>query len=330
MRVADPETGLRSLIAVHDTTLGPALGGARFHPYADDEAALYDVLRLARGMTYKSAVAGIDVGGGKAVIIGDPRRDKTPELLRAYGRFVDRLGGRYVTAPDVGTSEADMVVVREATGHVTGLPLAHGGFGDPSPATARGLWHALRGVQRWLTGGTDLSAWHVVVLGTGKVGSALVRLLQAEGSRITVADVDRGRAEALGVAVVDPETAHTVECDVFSPCALGGILDPRHIAGLRCRAVVGAANNQLSTPESAGLLAARGIVYAPDYVVNAGGIISVAEELRHGSLERVAQGVVRIEATTVEVLERAAADGITTAVAADAMAEARLARARAA
>ena len=313
---------------MHDTTLGPSLGGTRFRRYPSDDEALADVLRLARGMTSKSAVAGIDVGGGKAVIVGDPATDKTPELLHAYGRFVDALDGRYVTAPDVGTSEADMVVIHDVTHHVTGLPPELGGFGDPSPATARGLVAAMRGLRRWEAGDPSLDGLSVAISGAGKVGAELARLLLAAGCRVTVADLDPARAEATGAEMTDCPTVHRIACDVFAPCALGGVLDERTVPELGCRAVVGAANNQMASPDVAGLLVERGITYVPDYVANAGGIILVAEELYHGTAEHAEALVQRIESTVVDVLERAAADGTPPTAAADALASARLAGGR--
>lgn len=327
VRVDDPDSGLHALVAVHDTTLGPSLGGTRFKPYASPDDALADVLKLARGMTYKSAVAGIDVGGGKGVIVGDPASAKTPELLHAYGRFVDALDGRYVTAPDVGTTEADMVVIHDVTKHVTGLPPSLGGFGDPSPATARGLVAAMRGLRRWEAGDPSLDGLHVAISGAGKVGAELARLLLAAGCRVTIADLDRDRAAATGAEVTDCPSVHQVACDVFAPCALGGVLDERTVPELRCRAVVGAANNQLASPDVAGFLVDHGITYVPDYVANAGGIILVAEELHRGTAEHAESLVQRIESTVLDLLGRAA-DGTTTLAAADAIAEARLAGAR--
>lgn len=328
----DPTTGLRAIVAIHSTRLGPALGGTRCLPYPDEEAALVDVLRLARGMTYKAAAAGLDLGGGKAVIIGDPATVRSEALLRAYGRFVDGLAGRYLTAEDVGTTQADMDVIRMETPFVTGTS---GGSGDPSEATAHGLLAAMRAVadHRGWPGG--LAGVRVVVAGVGKVGGRVARLLAAAGARVTIADVDAGRAAALaadlGVAVVAPEESHRVPCEVFSPCGLGGVLSVETIPELRCEAVVGAANNQLAVPKDAERLAARGIVYAPDFVVNAGGIINIAEELAPGGYDRArafAQ-VAGIAATTTRVLVEADAGGITTNEAAERLAEQRIASAAA-
>ncbi len=324
----DRPTGLRAIIAIHSTRLGPSLGGTRFHPYATEEAALEDVLRLAKGMTYKSAVAGLDLGGGKAVVIGDPSTAKSEALLRAYGRFVDSLGGRYITAEDVGTTQADMDLILRETPHVTGVSQALGGSGDPSAATAQGVLYAMKAVARHLWGDTALEGRSVVVSGVGKVGYNLVRHLVEERSVVTVADVvpaavDRAARE-LGVDVVPPEKAHAVDCDIFSPCALGGALSPVTIPELRCAAVVGSANNQLADEGCAGLLEEAGILYAPDYVVNAGGIINVAEELRAYNRDRADGEIRRIFDTTASVLATAAAAGITTTQAADRLAERRL------
>ncbi len=322
----DAPAGLRAIVAIHSTALGPALGGTRFYPYATGEDALADVLRLARAMTYKSALAGLDLGGGKAVIVGDPASAKTEALLRAYARFLDSLGGRYLTAEDVGTTQADMDVIARETRCVTGVSPLLGGSGDPSEATARGVWWAMGAAAEHM--GEDLGGLRVVVAGVGKVGSALARLLAAGGSKVTVADVDRSAVDRLagelGVEQVDPAAAHTVECDIFAPCALGGVLNARTIGELRCRAVVGAANNQLDTDDDASRLAERGILYAPDFMVNAGGVINIADELVGYHRERALDAVRRIGATTAEVLRRAEAAGTTTVDAAVSLAEARI------
>ncbi len=320
----DATTGLRAIVAIHSTALGPALGGTRYYPYASETDALVDVLRLAQGMTYKSALAGLDLGGGKAVILGDPAT-KTEALLRAYGRFVDSLGGRYLTAEDVGTTQADMDLIWRETRSVTGVSPALGGSGDPSDATAQGVGWAIQAVAEHL----GLGGLRVVISGVGKVGSILARLLVADGAKVTVADTDASATEELGrqlgVDVVAPGDAHRTPCDIFSPCALGGVLDERTIPELDCQAVVGSANNQLAAPGDALALAGRGIVYAPDFVVNAGGVINIADELAGYHRERALTAVRRIGATTTEVLRRAAADGTTTVAAAETVAEARIA-----
>jgi leucine dehydrogenase len=324
----DRSTGLRAIVAIHSTALGPALGGTRFYPYADEQEALIDVCRLAKGMTYKHAVCGNDLGGGKAVIIGDPRVDRSEALLRAYGRFVEGLGGRYVTAEDVGTTQADMDVIRRETSHVTGVSEAFGGSGDPSPATALGVLWAMRAVGERLWGTSSLAGRHIVVSGVGKVGAALVSHLDAEGAKLTLSDVDDdvlGRlAERLGTMTVNAETAHAVPCDIFAPCALGAVLNAQTIPEMRCDAVVGSANNQLASLADAERLRHRSIVYAPDFVANAGGVINIAEE-EHGYDRDVAYGRTRAIFDTLRaVFDRAEADGTTTTAAAERLAEERI------
>jgi leucine dehydrogenase len=314
---ADRSTGLRAIVAIHSTRLGPALGGTRFRPYATEDEALVDVLRLAKGMTYKAAAAGLDLGGGKAVILGDPRTDKTDALLRAYGRYIGSLGGRYVTAEDVGTTQADMDLIRRETPFVTGVSEHLGGSGDPSAATAWGVFWAMKAALRHVDGSTELGGRHVVVSGVGKVGTCLVRHLVEERARVSIADVDAAALERVqrdfDVDVVPVEKAHTVECDVFSPCALGAVLSETTIPELRCAAVVGSANNQLAEPADAERLRAAGVLYAPDYVVNAGGIINIAEELSHAGYHqaRAWDRVRRIYDTTAAVLHAADDEGIT-------------------
>ena len=324
----DRATGLRAIVAIHSTRLGPALGGTRFYPYASEDDALDDVLRLAKGMTYKAAAAGLDLGGGKAVILGDPKVDRSEALLRTYARFVDSLAGRYITAEDVGTTQDDMDLIRRETPSVTGVSRSLGGSGDPSAATAYGVLHAMKAVAKRLWSTADLKDRHVVVSGVGKVGHALVRHLVEERAHVSIADVspeavERARRD-FDVDVVDVARAHAVACDVYSPCALGKALNPTTIPELGCAAVVGSANNQLADDSCAKLLADAGVVYAPDYVVNAGGVINIAEELRGYHRERAYANVRRIFTTTTTVLETADAQGITTAEAADRIAEARI------
>jgi len=328
--VHDAASGLRAIVAIHSTRLGPALGGTRFYPYASEEDALDDVLRLSKGMTYKSAAAGLDLGGGKAVIIGDPREAKTEALLRAYGRFLEGLNGRYITAEDVGTTQPDMDIIRRETTHVTGVSRSLGGSGDPSEATAYGVLHAMRAVARHLWGAASLEGRHVVVTGVGKVGYALCRHLVEERARITVADVNDAAVERaahdFGAEPVEAKMSHAVECDIWSPCAMGGALNDETVPELACAAVVGSANNQLASPEVADAVAASGVLYAPDYVVNAGGVINISEELSPRGYHRErAYGIVRkIYDTTAAVLDTATSEGITTAAAADRLAERRI------
>lgn len=315
------------MIAIHSTVLGPALGGVRFRPYDDEDDAVEDVLRLSKAMSYKNAAAGLDLGGGKAVILGDPALLKSDELMRAYGRFVHGLNGRYLTAEDVGTTQHDMDVIREVTPHVTGIDPERGGSGDPSPATALGVYEAMRAVALHLWGEPELAGRRVTVSGVGKVGSDLCRHLVGAGASVAVADVSDAAiarvVDELGVDVVPVEKAHMADCDIFSPCALGAVISASTIPELRCAAVVGAANNQLATPEAAEGLRDAGVAYAPDFIVNAGGVINIAEELHGYDRDRALQKVRRIFDTTLAVLRRAEEHGVTTEVAAERLAEER-------
>jgi glutamate dehydrogenase/leucine dehydrogenase len=331
----DATTSLRAVIAIHSTALGPALGGTRFYPYSAEDDAMEDVLRLARGMTFKSAVAGLDLGGGKAVILGDPSTQKTDALLRAYGRFINTLSGRYITAEDVGTTQADMDTIFTETPNVSGISGAFGGSGDPSAATAYGLWWAMKAVRTALDSVGDLAGCRVVVCGVGKVGSWLVGHLLGEGATVTVSDVNDAAVARMvarhGVGSVPVAEAHTVECDIFSPCALGGTLNETTIAALRCRGIVGSANNQLATPKDGHRLADRGIVYAPDFVVNSGGVINIADELAgHDGGYDQARAYARVAGifdTTQEILRASQDQGRTTVEVAEARAEDRIAQA---
>jgi leucine dehydrogenase len=282
--VHDQASGLTAIIALHSTYLGPGAGGTRFWHYTDPAAAMRDVLRLSRGMSYKNAMAGLPMGGGKAVILADAAGTKTPAMLAAFGDAVNALGGRYVTAEDVGISEADMVAIAQRTAFVSGLPVdgEDTAGGDPGPFTAMGIYHGVRAAVRHKLGKDSLEGVHVAVQGTGSVGGGLARLLARDGARLTVADVNEARAEALadelGARAVAHDAIMSVACDVFSPNALGAILDDAGIARLDCAVVAGGANNQLARPHHGAMLAERGILYAPDYVINAGGIISVTLE----------------------------------------------------
>jgi glutamate dehydrogenase/leucine dehydrogenase len=327
---ADDETGLRAIVAIHSTVLGPGLGGTRYYPFASEQDALVDVLRLAKGMAYKHAVCGNDLGGAKAVIIGDPRTARSDALIVEYAKLVDRLVGRYLTAEDVGTTQADMDLIRTITPHVTGVSESLGGSGDPSPATAWGVFHALKAVAERLWDDSSLEGRHVAIAGIGKVGSALARHLAAEGCRLTLADVRAvvaaALADALGARTVDPSNVHQVECDVLSPCALGATINEHTVPELRCAAVCGCANNQLATDEDGDRLATAGVLYAPDYVVNAGGVINIADELGPDGYnrERAWRQVATIHDTLSRVFAVAADEGITPAAAADRIAERRL------
>lgn len=330
----DPATGLRAIVAIHSTALGPALGGTRFLPYPSTDAALRDVLDLSRGMSYKAALAGLDLGGGKAVVIGDPRTLRSEALLRAYGRFVQSLGGRYRTACDVGTTSADMDLIARECDFVTGRTTAHGGAGDSSVLTAYGVFQGMRAAAEFAWGTASLAGRTVGVAGVGKVGRHLVGHLVEDGADVVVTDpwqpaLDRVRDEHPGVRVVASTgelVAGTGTLDVYAPCALGGALDDEVVATLGARVVCGAANNQLAHPGVEKSLADRGIVYAPDYCVNAGGLIQVADELDPTgvSFDRARQRASAIYETTRDVLELAARDGVSPALAADRLAEARM------
>jgi valine dehydrogenase (NAD+) len=330
----DKTTGLRAIIGIYSTALGPALGGTRFYPYASEEAALGDVLRLSKGMAYKNAVAGLDLGGGKAVIIGDPATDKTPELLRAYGRFVESLGGRYVTACDVGTYVADMDIVSETTRFATGRSEANGGAGDSSVLTAFGVFQGQRACAQHVWGDATLKGRTVGIAGVGKVGRILTGHLLEDGANVMITDVN---AEALASlkaqypqieVVADTETLVRADIDVYAPCALGGALDDDTVDALQALVVCGGANNQLVVEGEGGTadrLKARGITYAPDFLVNAGGVIQVSDELHGFDFERAKKGATAIFDHTLEVLQTADRRGITPAAAADHIAEERMA-----
>jgi valine dehydrogenase (NAD+) len=324
---ADEATGLRSIIALYSTALGPGLGGTRFYPYASEQDALDDVLNLSTAMAYKNALAGLDHGGGKAVIIGDPARDKTEGLLRAYGRLVDSLGGRYVTACDVGTYVADMDVVAQETRWATGRSEANGGAGDSSVLTAFGVFQGMRASAEHIWGTPTLAGRRVGIAGVGKVGLHLVDHLLADGARVLITDVSSAAVERVRSAHAEVEVAPDADAlaaadlDVYSPCAMGGALSDEVVAVLQARIVCGAANNQLAHPGIEKLLADRGVLYAPDYVVNSGGVIQVADELHGFDFARAKAKTAGIFETTRRVFELAATEGVPPAVAADRLAE---------
>ncbi len=331
----DSATGLRCIIAIHSTRLGPAAGGCRMWSYANPGAALTDVLRLARGMSYKNAMAGLPLGGGKAVILGDPARHKSPALFAAFGRVVETLGGRYITAEDVGVTEADMSAIATTTRHVAGLPRASGAGreqtagGDPSPKTARGILAGIQAALAHATGSDALSGRHVAVQGLGGVGGNLARLLHAAGARLTLADLNGERAQRLAAEldaqVVDGEQILRIEADVFAPCALGGVLNDDSIPALGAPIVAGGANNQLLEDRHGEALAERGVLYAPDYVINAGGIINVCGEyLGQWTEAEVDRRVAAIGDTLGEIFREAKRSGRPTHRVADAMARQRI------
>lgn len=329
---SDPEAGLRAIIGIHDTTLGPALGGCRMWNYAEEGEAVLDVLRLSAGMTAKSAASGCTYGGGKAVIWADPRTGKTEHLFRSFGRFVESLRGRFITGTDVGTTEDDFVWAAQETRWLVALPQWYGGSGDTSLITAFGVWKGMRACAEAVWGSPDLRGRTVAVQGAGKVGTHLVEHLHSEGCRLVVSDLDPERVERLvqrcGVEVAAPDEIYDVECDIFAPCALGGILNDDTIPRLRCRIVAGSANNQLAEPRHAAELARRGILYAPDYVINGGGVMNVSEEYHPSGYnrDRAYARVARIYDKLQQVYAISRSEGITTAEAADRMAEDRIAR----
>jgi leucine dehydrogenase len=334
VRAEDPDCGFRSIIAIHDTTLGPALGGLRMWPYRSEEEALFDVLRLSRGMTYKSAVARTGLGGGKSILIGDAATGKTPDLFRAMGAFVESLGGRYITAEDVGTSVEDMRWIRERTNWVTGRGREEGGSGDPSPFTAYGVFLGIKAYAEEVLGRSDLRGLRVALQGAGHVALCLARRLKEAGAEMIACDVVPSKVERivneLGVAVCDPDAIYDQEVDVFSPNALGAVINDDTIPRLRCRVVAGGANNVLLEPRHAAALKARGIAYAPDYVINGGGVINVSFELVPGGYDEAAstRKVEGIYGTLKQILRIADEKGITTAEAADHLAEEILAEGR--
>ena len=326
----DDETGLRCIIAIYSTALGPALGGTRFHRYDSEEDALIDALRLSRAMAFKAAAAGLDLGGGKAVILGDPETDKTEALLRAYGRVVASLGGRYVTACDVGTFPRDMFLVGRETTWATGAEVSEGGSGDSGVMTAFGTFVGMKACAEDVWGDPSLAGRHVAIQGVGKVGRRLAEHVASEGAKVTVADIDEDSvawcAEHLGADVAATDDIHAVDADIFSPNALGAVLNDLTIAQMTCLVVAGAANNQLAEPRHGQALADAGILYAPDYVINAGGLIQVADELHPGgySQERATARARTIGDRLRDVIALARETNVSTAEAADEFAQRRM------
>ncbi|MFY7928939.1 MAG: Glu/Leu/Phe/Val dehydrogenase dimerization domain-containing protein [Oligoflexus sp.] len=325
----DKSTGLKAIIAIHDTTLGPALGGCRMWDYQSDEEALRDVLRLSRGMTYKAAVSGLNLGGGKSVIIGDPRKLKSEALFRTFGRFIDSLGGRYITAEDVNIRVQDIEQVALETSYVSGVTSRAGGSGDPSPVTAYGVYNGIKASVKFKLGRDDLKGVTVAVQGCGAVGSHLVEYLVNEGAKVFVADIDgekvKSNVKLYGAEAASLQDIHRLQVDVFAPCALGGILNEKTIPEIKAKIVAGAANNQLLDEISHGsMLQERGILYAPDYVINAGGLINVYQEL-HGYDAAIAKKkAAGIYDTLLAIYQEAVEKGMTTNQASNQIAEKRL------
>ena len=325
----DRDAGLRAIIAIHDTTLGPSLGGTRMWPYKTEEEALADVLRLSRGMTYKAAAAGLNLGGGKAVIIGDPQKDKSEMMFRAFGRFVEGLSGRYITAEDVGTGVRDMEWVRMETNWVTGISEALGGSGDPSPVTARGVYHGMKACTEEAFKTKSLKGLKVAIQGLGQVGYYLAEFLHREKAQLFVTDIHEDRVhrvvEAFGATAVMPEKIYEVNADIFAPCALGAIINDETIPRFKFKIIAGGANNQLADEMKHGkILKERGILYAPDYVINAGGLINVANEIEGYNREKAVKQAEGIYHIVNEVLQLAKAENLPTNEASNRVAERRI------
>jgi leucine dehydrogenase len=328
----DETSGLKAIIAIHDTTLGPALGGARMWTYATEEDAIVDALRLARGMTYKNAAAGLNLGGGKTVIIGDPLKDKNEEMFRAFGRFIQGLNGRYITAEDVGTTVADMEIIHEETDFVTGISPAFGSSGNPSPVTAYGVYRGMKAAAKAAFGTDSLSGKTVAVQGVGNVAYSLLHHLHEEGAQLIITDINKDAVkravEEFGAKAVDPNEIYSVDCDIYSPCALGAVINDATITTLKAKVIAGSANNQLKDPIHGDQIHDMGIIYAPDYVINAGGVINVADELYGYNQERALKKVEGVYDNIEKVIQIAMRDGIPTYKAADRMAEERIERVR--
>lgn len=324
----DENSGLKAIIAIHDTTLGPALGGTRMWTYKSEEDALIDALRLSKGMTYKNAAAGLDLGGGKTVIIGDPRKDKSPELFRAFGRYIQSLNGRYITAEDVGTTVEDMDFIKLETDFVTGVSPEFGSSGNPSPVTAYGVYLGMKAAAKEAYGTDSLEGKTVAVQGVGNVAYNLCTHLHKEGATLIVTDINKDAVkravEDFSATPVDPDDIYSVDCDIYSPCALGATVNDSTINKLKAKVIAGSANNQLKSTEHGDILFERGIVYAPDYIINAGGVINVSDELNGYSRDRVLKKVEKIYENTLNVFEISKRDNIPTYLAADRLAEERI------
>lgn len=325
----DKATGLKAIIAIHNTTLGPAVGGTRMWAYSNEDAAITDVLRLSRGMTYKNALAGLNIGGGKAVIIGDARTDKNEALLRRFGKFVDSLGGKYVTAEDVGISTKDMEYVKMETDNVVGLPDYLGGGGDPSPVTAYGVYMGMKASVKELTGNDSLAGKKVLVQGVGHVGEYLVGHLVKENAEVLISDIYEDRVKAVvakyGVKAISVDEVYDQNIDIYSPCALGATVNEETLGKLKCQIICGAANNQLANEQIHGAeVQKKGILYAPDYLVNAGGIINCYWEIIGYSREAALAQAEGIYSKTLEIFSKSKAENIPTYLAANLLAEARI------
>ena len=325
----DSETGLKAIIAIHDTTLGPALGGTRMWNYANEEEAIEDVLRLSRGMSFKAAISGLKLGGGKAVIIGDAKTEKTEALMRKFGQYVNSLGGKYITAEDVGMSPKDMEYVRMETKHVTGIPKSMGGSGDPSPVTAFGVFMGMKASAKYKWGSDNLNGRIVLVQGIGHVGENLVKHLSDDGAKVIINDINEKRlaqiSKQYGTEIVMGDSIYDLDIDIYAPCALGATVNPDTISRLKCEIIAGAANNQLAEEIRDGnLCSEKGIVYAPDFLINAGGLINVYSEINGYNREEAMSQTRAIYDTTLEILKKAELENITTNAAALEIAEQRI------
>ncbi|MEC1178212.1 Glu/Leu/Phe/Val dehydrogenase [Metasolibacillus meyeri] len=326
----DKESGLKAIIAIHDTTLGPALGGSRMWTYASEGDAIEDALRLARGMTYKNAAAGLNLGGGKTVIIGDPFKDKNEEMFRALGRFIQGLNGRYITAEDVGTTVTDMDLIHEETNYVTGISPAFGSSGNPSPVTAYGVYLGIRAAAKEAFGTDVLEGRTIAVQGLGNVAYTLCEYLHKDGVKLVVTDINKAAVErvveAFGATAVDPADIYKQDVDIFAPCALGAIINDETIPQLKAKVIAGSANNQLQESRHGQILHEKGIVYAPDYVINAGGVINVADELYGYNRDRAMKRVETIYDSIAKILTISKEQDVPTYLAANKLAEDRIAR----
>lgn len=328
----DKESGLKAIIAIHDTTLGPALGGTRMWTYESEEAAFEDALRLAKGMTYKNAAAGLNLGGGKTVIIGDPKKDKNEAMFRAFGRFIQGLNGRYITAEDVGTTVEDMDLVYAETDYVTGVSPAFGSSGNPSPVTGYGVYVGMKAAAKEAFGTDSLEGKTVAVQGIGNVAYAMCQYLHEEGAKLIVTDINKASVQRavdeFGAKAVDINEIYEVECDIYSPCALGATINDDTIPKLKAKVIAGAANNQLLENRHGDIIQNKGIVYAPDYVINSGGVINVADELLGYNRDRAMKKVESIYNSIEKIMDISKRDNVPTYVAANRLAEERIATMR--
>lgn len=326
---SDETCGLKAIVAIHDTTLGPALGGCRMWPYSSEEEALEDVLRLSRGMTYKASVSGLHLGGGKSVIIGDPKRDKSEALFRSFGRFIETLNGRYIPAEDVNVNVSDIEHVYSETSNVVGIAKVHGGSGNPAPYTARGVLRGIEASCKWVFGDRSVAGKIVAIQGVGAVGVHLAKYLTENGARIFYTDINEDHIKRFqekfpDAKYVAPDDIYSVDCDIFSPCALGAVINDETITQLKCRIIAGSANNQLKENRHGGILKEKGVLYAPDYLINAGGLMNVSIECEGWSDEKSNRMVDAIYDTTMKIFTLSDKQNIPICQATDLLAERRI------